>query len=450
MAETQPQAPQPIRYAAATDVGLRRELNEDAHGELELDEPGGKALLLVVADGMGGHEGGEVASATAVEAIAQIARHSPATDPREKLHNGFLVAHQRIVTQADKAGIQGMGTTAVAVYLRGNEAYVAHVGDSRLYLLRDGEVWWRTSDHTKVQRMVDMGILSPAEAKTHPDANVVTRALGHGQLADGSKLEPEVQEEPLLLAPGDILVLCSDGVYDGVSDAEIAQLAAQPPEQATAALVALSNERGGTDNITVTVLHYGERAPQSKPGAPSENRSAPPASAPAVSRAAAAPVSSPPTAATPSRPSAGGFVAKALVAGVLAGGLAVGLWFVARGSQARQLIGGGLTAADLGAPSVIPDLSLPPPPADLAVFHPVDLTVSPVHAVAPAPAATAVPPAKPAPPPRPAAPAATGDPPPVRPAAPVKPAPGPTAAPVRPAAPTGAAPVPTPQPGGAR
>ena len=117
----EPSAPCTVNYAVVTDVGRRREQNEDAHGEFTL--PGGD-LLLVVADGMGGHQGGEVASRIAVEALGHIAQHSPAQDPREKLHNGLLVAHQRVVTHAESAGIRGMGTTAVAVYLRGNEAYV--------------------------------------------------------------------------------------------------------------------------------------------------------------------------------------------------------------------------------------------------------------------------------------------------------------------------------------
>lgn len=246
-----------VTYHVSSDVGREREHNEDFHGEFPLEDG---SLVLVVADGMGGHEGGEVASQIAVEAIGHIARHSPALDPRERLHNGFLVAHQRVLSQAEKTGKSGMGTTAIAVYLCGGEAYVAHVGDSRLYHLRNGVVAWMTSDHTRVQRMVSMGILSLTEAKNHPDANIVTRAIGHGIGADGMPLEPEVQAEPLLLQPGDVMVLCSDGVYDGVTDAEIASIAlAKSPEEATVALVALANERGGHDNITVTVLRYGER-----------------------------------------------------------------------------------------------------------------------------------------------------------------------------------------------
>lgn len=245
----------PRWYHAVSDVGREREINEDAHAEYAL---GDGTILLVVADGMGGHEAGEVASRIAVEAIGHIVQNSPADDPREKLRNAFLVANQRILTEAERKGTQGMGTTAVAAYVQGDRAFVAHVGDSRLYHIRDGEVRSRTLDHTRVQKMVELGILQATDAKQHPDANVVTRALGHARLADGSALDPEVRPEPFLLAPGDSLVLCTDGLYDGVADEEIAQgIEGRTADEAAHALVALANERGGHDNITVTVLHYG-------------------------------------------------------------------------------------------------------------------------------------------------------------------------------------------------
>lgn len=245
----------PRWYHCETNVGRHREMNEDSHAEYAL---GDGAVLLVVADGMGGHEAGEVASRIAVDAIGHIVQNSPATDPREKLRNGFLVANQRILATAQTSGTPGMGTTAVAAYVRGAETYVAHVGDSRLYHVRKGTVLYRTLDHTRVQKMISMGILAAADAKQHPDANVVTRALGYARLADGSTLEPEVGQTPLTLVAGDSLVLCSDGLYDDVEDAELAQLlAGRSAPEAAQALVALANERGGHDNITVTVLHYG-------------------------------------------------------------------------------------------------------------------------------------------------------------------------------------------------
>ena len=257
----------PRWYHCRTDVGRHREINEDAHAEYAL---GDGAVLLVVADGMGGHEAGEVASRIAVEAIGHIVQNSPSPDPREKLRNGFLVANQRILATAESTGAAGMGTTAVAAYIRGEQAYVAHVGDSRLYHIRQGHVVSRTLDHTRVQKMISMGILAAADAKQHPDANVVTRALGHAQLADGSTLDPEVGETPLQLLVGDALVLCSDGLYDDVQDEEIAQLlVGRSASVAAQALVALANERGGHDNITVTVLQYGSEQGEQPTPAPS-------------------------------------------------------------------------------------------------------------------------------------------------------------------------------------
>jgi Protein phosphatase 2C len=168
-----------------------------------------------------------------------------------------------------------MGTTAVAAYVRGNQAFVAHVGDSRLYHVRDGALLWRTTDHTRVQKMVQMGILSAADAKDHPDANVVSRALGFANLADGTALEPEVQPEAIDLRPGDSLILCTDGLFDGVTDPEIAGSAAgRTAADCARWLVDLANERGGHDNITVTVLHYGKET-GAKPGPASSKSLAP-------------------------------------------------------------------------------------------------------------------------------------------------------------------------------
>jgi protein phosphatase len=241
-------------YAAATDVGQDRELNEDNHGEFELD---GGGLLLVVCDGMGGHEGGEVASQIAVDAIGQIFQNSPAEDPGEKLANGFRVANQRILAEAERANAEGMGTTAVAVYLDGNRFTSAHVGDSRVYQVRGGAVVWHTLDHTRVQKMVDKGILDAEEAKSHPDANVVTRALGYRETAEGEPIEADVLASPRTLQPGDTLVLCSDGLYDGVSDQEIADtVTGAEPDASAQELVDFANRRGGHDNITVCVVRF--------------------------------------------------------------------------------------------------------------------------------------------------------------------------------------------------
>jgi len=143
------------------------------------------------------------------------------------------------------------------------------VGDSRGYVIRDGAVAWRTTDHTRVQKMIEKGILSEEEAKEHPDANVVTHALGYRETADGEQIEADVSPKPMRMRAGDTLVLCSDGLFDGVTDEEIATtVTGAGVEAATAALIDFANERGGHDNITVSVLRYGEEAaakPVAKP-----------------------------------------------------------------------------------------------------------------------------------------------------------------------------------------
>jgi protein phosphatase len=249
-------------YSAATDVGQDRELNEDCHGEFELADGG---YLLVVCDGMGGHEGGEVASRIAVDAIGQIFQNSTAESPAQKLANGFRVANQRILAEAERADTEGMGTTAVAAYVNGNRFITAHVGDSRAYQVRGGKVVWQTRDHTRVQKMVEKGIITADEAKDHPDANVVTRALGYQQTADGEPIEADVEETPIKMKLGDTLVLCSDGLYDGVTDQEIADtVTGVEPLEAAQELVDFANRRGGHDNITVCVVRFDEPATTGK------------------------------------------------------------------------------------------------------------------------------------------------------------------------------------------
>src|SRR5262245_13232905 len=228
-------------YHAQTDVGRQREKNEDSHAEYVTPDGG---LLLLVADGMGGHGHGEVASQIAVRTIGEVFVNTSGTDPRGRLHAGFLTANQQIIAEAERIGGAGMGTTCVAAYLHGNQAWIAHIGDSRIYLIRDGQVIFWTIDHTRVQKMVEMGLLAASQAKDHPDANVVTRALGYAQLADGTIIEPDIRLEPLILVPGDALVLCSDGLYDDIEDPEIsAALYGKSAEEAARLLVDTANGR---------------------------------------------------------------------------------------------------------------------------------------------------------------------------------------------------------------
>ena len=242
-------------YSGLTDLGRQREKNEDSHAEYPMADG---SILLIVADGMGGHGHGDVASQIAIKVIGEVFQTTSGTDPRDRLHAGFITANQQIIAEAERIGGAGMGTTCVAVYLHGDKAWVAHIGDSRIYHIRDGHVLWRTTDHTRVQKMVEMGLLAPAAAKDHPDANVVTRALGYAQLADGTVIEPDVRMEPIQLVPGDSLLLCSDGLYDDIEDVELSSaIPGKTPEEAGRMLIDLANSRGGHDNITCTILTFG-------------------------------------------------------------------------------------------------------------------------------------------------------------------------------------------------
>jgi PPM family protein phosphatase len=245
----------PYAFHAHTDVGRLREKNEDSHAEYVF--PDG-SLLLVVADGMGGHGHGDLASQMAVRVIGEVFQQLSSDDPREKLRMGFAEANRQIIAEAERIGGAGMGTTCTATYVRGNQAWVAHIGDSRIYHVHEGKVVWRSTDHTRVQKMVEMGMLTEAQAKEHPDANVVTRALGYSQLADGTVIEADVKPEPLPLAPGDSIVMCSDGLYDDVEDPEIGEaMQGRGAQEAAEYLVRTSNGRSGHDNITCTVMHWG-------------------------------------------------------------------------------------------------------------------------------------------------------------------------------------------------
>jgi serine/threonine protein phosphatase PrpC len=236
------------RYAAASDVGLLREGNEDSAFA--------GRRLLAVADGMGGHAAGEVASAAVIAALEQLDELGvDAGDPQEALREAVAEAnaHLRDMVAADNE-LQGMGTTVTAVLTDGDYTWLAHIGDSRAYLLRDGELHQLTRDHTYVQQLVDEGRLAPADVSTHPQRNVITRAL------DGRQ-DVDVDLERLDLRAGDRLLLCSDGLSGVVSDESMAEvLTGTTPEDAVQRLVDLALRGGGPDNITCIVADPVESA----------------------------------------------------------------------------------------------------------------------------------------------------------------------------------------------
>ncbi len=244
-----------IEVSNLSDVGCEREGNEDYFLFIEPqseEEFQRRGRLVLVADGMGGRNGGEVASRLAAETVRDVFRAGDADDPRAVLIQGFQAAHRAILDLACEAPeLQGMGTTCCAAILKRGRMYYAHVGDSRIYLIRGGQVWPLTEDHSLTARMVRDGVLSEEDARNHEHRNVLTAALG----IDSDSVAGDFPVEPHGLLAGDIVLLCTDGLHGLVSDEEMAVvLAEQSLTDACRGLVNLAKERGGPDNITVQLL----------------------------------------------------------------------------------------------------------------------------------------------------------------------------------------------------
>lgn len=242
-----------ISGAALTDIGRVRSGNEDSYSALWGEEsPEGAEALMVVADGMGGHAAGEVASSLAVDEVVRLitAAASPNLEGQaylEFLGEAIQKANATVFQAGQDADKRGMGTTCTVAVVRGDQLYVSHVGDSRAYLLRAESLHQITEDHSWVEQQVELGMLSREEARNHPDRNVITRAVG---------LEEKVTVDGYLvpLADQDILLLCSDGLTTMIEDAEIGViLSANQPDDACTALIKAANSQGGHDNSTVVV-----------------------------------------------------------------------------------------------------------------------------------------------------------------------------------------------------
>ncbi|MFZ5646539.1 MAG: Stp1/IreP family PP2C-type Ser/Thr phosphatase [Bacillota bacterium] len=237
-----------MRWSQATEVGLVRKQNEDSICVVP------DLALFAVADGMGGHLAGEVASRMAIESITRQLWDGDRSEVEKNLLEGARLANSRVYEASGKdVTCRGMGTTLTAAVIRERDLVLVHVGDSRAYLIRGEKIISITEDHSLVQEMLKLGGITKEQARDHPHRNVLTRALG---------TDPTVEVDlfRLRLEQGDFVLLCSDGLNGLVEDEEIMRLvkAAPGPDQAVKNLVDEALSRGGTDNISVIVVEIDE------------------------------------------------------------------------------------------------------------------------------------------------------------------------------------------------
>ncbi|MGI6059965.1 MAG: Stp1/IreP family PP2C-type Ser/Thr phosphatase [Blautia sp.] len=238
-----------MKSYSITDVGQKRTVNQDFVFTSETPV-GNLPNLFVVADGMGGHKAGDFASSYAVEVLLSTIREDENSNPVKIIRAAIENANTQLLREAsDNEAMSGMGTTMVLVTIVGHYAYVANVGDSRLYLIDENKISQITKDHSLVEEMVRMGEISRDDARNHPDKNIITRALGAGRDVD-------VDFFDIRLTPGDILLLCSDGLSNMVPDEDIRQVirTSETLEETGRRLVSMANDNGGRDNIAVVLV----------------------------------------------------------------------------------------------------------------------------------------------------------------------------------------------------
>ncbi len=239
-----------LSVAAGTDVGRIRAGNEDSL-YADADQERG---LFIVADGMGGHAAGEVASEMAVQIVARdltnvrdLAGHEPLARMGDALKAANRDIYERMIRESDK---QGMGTTASCMVIGQGRWIIGHIGDSRVYQLRAGMLRQLTKDHSYVQEQVDAGFLTPEQARYHPYSNVITRCVGANAAVEADVLDGEIQN-------GDLYLLASDGLTGMVEDPQLKKIleSKQSPGRMVDAMITEANRRGGLDNITAIVVH---------------------------------------------------------------------------------------------------------------------------------------------------------------------------------------------------
>lgn len=244
-----------MKIAGITHRGKVRRENQDAFYTWHRDS----VAFGLVCDGMGGAQAGNVASAIAAERFAQVLSDMPGS-PGPRLKRALELANTAVFQRArSDASCRGMGTTLVAAFVSGGEAHILNVGDSRCYRISGGRVRQVTQDHSLVEELVRMGRLSSLEAKTHPNRNIITRALGTEHQVRGDLFVERLE-------PGDRLLLCSDGLSNEVEDEELPALMRERLEESCEALLRLTLDRGAPDNVTVVLLEAEQEVPAAEAG----------------------------------------------------------------------------------------------------------------------------------------------------------------------------------------
>ncbi len=239
-----------MKISYGTDTGVVRSDNQDS---VFAQEYSLKSGLFIVADGMGGYRGGKIASSTAIEVVSAYFKDNYDNDMNSKeiqnlIQSAIEEANAQIYEKSlSDVELNGMGTTLVVMFVKDKTLYTANVGDSRAYLCSGKRIYQITTDHSLVSNLILRGIISSEEAKTHPQKNVITRAVG-------SEKEVMVDFYETVLSSGDILIACTDGLHSLVDNAEIADVVSDEKTDVADKLISLANEKGGRDNITVIAV----------------------------------------------------------------------------------------------------------------------------------------------------------------------------------------------------
>ena len=276
-----------LHVAARSHPGMSGKNNEDRYAvsalRLSHDNPL-PVVFAVVSDGIGGHRAGEIAAEIAIHKVSDEIEASDASNPVKTLKQAIVHASEKIHTQSEQnPEYRGMGATCACGWVIDNRLYVANVGDSRIYLIRNGQITQVSSDHTWIQEAIDAGLLTPEEANGHPNTHVIRRYLGSNtpvepdlrlRLDSNESTAQSEKNQGLILLPGDQVLLCSDGLTDLVEDQEIlTTMETEKLEKALDQLVDLANQRGGHDNITIVAMKMPKSVPQAEFALPGTRKS---------------------------------------------------------------------------------------------------------------------------------------------------------------------------------